>query len=149
MHHSGLAIFPTEISAHKIDSAMHRATKSFYYGHRNINTPVLAQLYCCYEARVTRFQSRYTLLSMAAHTLSGLSRQIQRRGCARIIECNRSSSAHHRVCTFFQPFSTLLVKGLAMPGLLEMSERQSPDGNKHPRGTPTILTLVRPKSASS
>ena len=60
----GLAIFPTEISVHKIASALHRATKSFCYGHRNINTPVLAQLYCCYEARETRFQSGYTLLSM-------------------------------------------------------------------------------------
>ena len=50
---------------------------------------------------------------------------------------------------FFQPFSTLLVKGLATPGLLEMAEMQSPDGNKHPRGTPPILTPVRPKSASS
>ena len=68
-------------------------------------------------------------------------------GCARIIECNRSSSAHHRVCTFFQPFSTLLVKGLATPRLLEvLAERQSPDGNKRPRGTPTCLTPVRPKS---
>ena len=66
--HQGLAIFPTEISVHKIASALHRATKSFYYGHRNINTPVLAQLYCYYEARVTRFQSRYTLLSMILHT---------------------------------------------------------------------------------
>ena len=36
---------------------------------------------------------------------------------------------------FFQPFSTLLVKGLATPRLLEvMAERQSPDGNKRPRG---------------
>ena len=29
-----------------------------------------------------------------------------------------------------------------------MAERQSPDGNKHPRGTPTFLTPVRPKIAS-
>ena len=53
---------------------------------------------------------------------------------------------------FFRPFSTMFVKGLATPRLLEIwrrGERQSPDGNKRPRGTPNFLTPVRPKSASS
>ena len=31
----------------------------------------------------------------------------------------------------------------------DMAERQSPDGNKRPQGTPTFPTRVRPNSASS
>ena len=53
--------------------------------------------------------------------------------CARVIECNRSSSAHHRVCTFFP---SPLGSGHAQT-TRDMAERQSPDGNKRPRGTPT------------
>ena len=65
-----------------------------------------------------------------------------RGGCARVIECNLSSSAHHRVCTFFQPFSTLPRR--VDYDLADIAERQSPDRNKRPRGTPTFLAPVRP-----
>ena len=73
-----------------------------------------------------------------------------RGGCARVIECNQSSSAHHRVCTFFPTLFNLVGKGSGHAQTTQdMAERQSPDGNKRPRGTPTFLTPVRPKSASS
>ena len=64
-----------------------------------------------------------------------------RGGCARVIECNRSSSAHHRVCTFFPTLFNLVGKGSGHA----QTERQSPDGNKHPRGTPTFLTAGKAK----
>ena len=74
-----------------------------------------------------------------------------RGGCARVIECNRSSSAHHRVCTFFpSPFNPVgKGSGHAQTTRDRYGERQSPDGNKRPRGTPTFPTPVRPNSASS
>ena len=77
--------------------------------------------------------------------------QLQPRGgCARVIECNRSSSAHHRVSTFFPTLFNLIGKGSGHAQTTRgMAERQSSDGNKRPRGTPTFLTLVRPKIASS
>ena len=59
-----------------------------------------------------------------------------RGGCARVIECNRSSSAHHRVCTFFpSPFNPVgKGSGHAQTTRDRYGERQSPDGNKRPRG---------------
>ena len=67
-----------------------------------------------------------------------------------MIECNRSSSAHHRVCTFFLTLFNLVGKGSGHAQTTrDMAERQGPDGNKRPRGTPAFLMLVRPKSASS
>ena len=75
---------------------------------------------------------------------------VSRGGCARVIECNRSSSAHHRVCTFFPTRFNPVGKGSHHAQTTrDMAERQSPDGNKRPRGTPTLLTPVRPNSASS
>ena len=72
-----------------------------------------------------------------------------RGGCARVIECNRSSSAHHRVCTFFPTLFNLVGKGSGHAQTTrDMAERQSPDGNKRPWGTSTLVTPVRPKSAS-
>ena len=72
------------------------------------------------------------------------------KGCARVIECNRSSSAYHRVCTFFASLFNLVGKGSGHAQTTrDMVKRQSPDGNKCPRGTPTFLMPVRPKSASS
>ena len=67
-----------------------------------------------------------------------------RGGCACVIACNRSSSAHHRVCTFFHPHSTPLVKVWSCTDYSRYGERQSPDVNKRPRGTPTFPTPVRP-----
>ena len=43
---------------------------------------------------------------------------------------------------FFQPFSTLPRR--VDCDLADIAERQSPDGNKHPRGIPTFLTPVKP-----
>ena len=61
-----------------------------------------------------------------------------RGGCERVIECNRSSSAHHRVCTFFpSPFNPVGKGSGHAQTTRDMVERQSPDGNKRPRGTPT------------
>ena len=73
-----------------------------------------------------------------------------RGGCARVIDCNRSSSAHHRICTFFPTLFNLVGKG---SGHVQTTRgyglEAKSDGNKHPRGTPTFLTPVKPMSASS
>ena len=69
-----------------------------------------------------------------------------RGGCAHVIECNRSSSAHHRVCTFFpSPFNPVGKGSGHTQTTRDMAERQSPDGNKRPRGLPPGKT----NSASS
>ena len=71
-------------------------------------------------------------------------------GVQRVIECNRSSSAHHRVCTVFPyPFNPVGKGSGHAQTTRDMAERQSPDGNKRPQGTPTFLTPVRPNNASS
>ena len=67
---------------------------------------------------------------MASHSITRI-----RGGCARVIECNRSSSAHHRVCTFFPSPLNPVGKGSGhAQATRDMAERQSPDGNKRPRG---------------
>ena len=72
------------------------------------------------------------LLGVSPHAVSE-----QRGGCARVIECNLSSSAHHRVCTFFpSPFNPVGKGSGHAQTTRDMAERQSPDGNKRPRGTP-------------
>ena len=65
-----------------------------------------------------------------------------RGGCARVIECNRSSSAHHSV-HFFQPFNLVGKGSDHAQTTRDMAERQSPDRNKRPRGTPTFLTPAK------
>ena len=73
-----------------------------------------------------------------------------RGGCARVIECNRSSSTHHRIYTFFPTLFNLVGKGSGHAQTTrDMAERQSPDGNKHPRGTPTFLTAGKAKESAS
>ena len=44
-------------------------------------------------------------------------------GCARVIECNRSSSAHHRVCTFFPTLFNHVGKGSSMPTITRKIRR--------------------------
>ena len=73
-----------------------------------------------------------------------------RGGCAHVIECNRSSSTYHRVCTFFPTLFNLVGEGSGYTQTTrDVAERQSPDGNKRPRGAHTFSTPIRPKSASS
>ena len=74
-----------------------------------------------------------------------LSTNLSRVGCARVIECNWSSSAHHRVYRFFPTHFNLVGKGSGHAQTTrDTAERQSPDGKKHP-----FLMPVRTKSASS
>ena len=70
-----------------------------------------------------------------------IARLSTRGGCTCIIECNRYSSAHHMVCTFFHPFQPCRIMLLTTISLIW--RRQSPDRNKHPRDTPTFLMPVR------
>ena len=105
--------------------------------------------FCCSDSCLTEL-SRAVINGLMHTTILPMEPVVVHAKRESWLQCNRSSSAQHSVCTFFpSPFNPVGKGSGHAQTTRDMAERQSPDGNKRPRGTPTFLTPVRPNSVSS